>query len=251
MTKKIIDLNCDLGELDTAEALQRDSRLMPFLSRCNIACGGHAGSPESMKTSINNAKLNNLRIGAHPSYPDRENFGRKVIDITFEDLQISLSQQVQNISEIALQLDAPISHVKFHGALYNEIEANAGLANKISQWCGINYPQLELVGLAGGELEKACLAVNINFVSEGFIDRKYQSDGKLSSRNIDGSTIENIDEVIQQALALAKNKKIETIDHCFIAPKISTLCLHSDHQNSEQIAEQLYRSLEFNGFKIL
>src|SRR5690554_4906399 len=112
---KTIDFNCDLGE-----GFGHEEAIMPFISSCNIACGGHAGDPESMKKTLILAKTHGIKAGAHPSYPDRENFGRKIIPVPPPGLVLSLVQQIRSLEHIATGLQIPLHHIKFHGALYHQ-----------------------------------------------------------------------------------------------------------------------------------
>lgn len=249
-TPTIIDINCDLGEGSTIEDCENDAKLMPFISSCNIACGGHAGNELTIKESLINAQKHQLKIGAHPGYADKENFGRKSLLIPINDLIENIKQQLNTFIEISKGLNAKINHIKFHGALYNDIENNIEMAESFTQYIAKNFPQLIVYGLADGNLQKICHEHDLLFFAEGFMDRTYLSNGKLTPRNQANSMIENIDETIEQTLALIHNTSFKTSDGVKINKQVQTICLHGDNPNAQTIAKQLYQRLNQFGISI-
>ena len=239
-----IDINCDLGEGSNEIDCAQDKQLMPYISSCNIACGGHAGNQLTMNNSVENAVTNNLKIGAHPSYPDRINFGRNSIKIALPDLKSSLKTQINQLQSILLEQDKRLHHIKFHGALYNDVESNPELAIELGSFCYEHYPQIKLMGLANGALASFCNDKNIPFIAEGFMDRRYRSDGQLVSRKELSAVIPQINQVIEQALALASNKPIQTIEKLPLSIKIDSLCLHGDHPEALSIIKKLKQELD-------
>ena len=238
-----IDINCDLGEGNNIEDCNQDRRLMPYISSCNIACGGHAGNQLTMTQSVKNAISHNLKIGAHPSYPDPENFGRKSMVIELPDLKKSIELQIDKLKSILLEQGKELNHIKFHGALYNDIESNPTLASELGDFCHKYYPEAKLMGLSNGNLTAFCSNRKLPFIAEGFMDRRYQSNGQLVSRKEASAVIEHVDNVVEQALSFILNKEITTIDNQPLSIKTDSLCLHGDNPNALSIAKRLNQEM--------
>jgi len=247
----VIDINCDLGEGSTEQDCQQDAQIMPFISRCNIACGGHAGNELTMALSLKNAAVHNIRAGIHPGYEDKENFGRVSLKLPIGVLIHSLNNQIKRLIVIAQEQRVTLYHIKFHGALYNDVEQQVELADALSNFLNQHYPLYTVIGLAGGLFEKACLAKGLAFIAEGFIDRRYRSNGTLTPRTESGAVIAEQSKSLAQAKALALGTEIETSDQKFISPKVKTLCLHGDNPNAVLIAKALANSLKDSGITLL
>lgn len=245
-----IDINCDLGEGNDISSCDRDASIMPFISRCNIACGGHAGSPEIMRLSIANALQHQLRIGAHPGYPDRGHFGRKSIKIPKSQLLDSLQYQIGLLQEAITEAGAELDHIKLHGALYNDAESNEALAEQILIVFAQEYPNMKIVGLANGTMETVAKNLKSVFIREGFMDRRYLSKQKLVPRTRPGSVITDLKSCLDQALALARGEKFSDYRGAPIQLSVDTICLHGDTPDAPIIAEQLMRHLRNNGLSI-
>jgi len=236
---KYIDINCDLGEGVNELDCQKDHVLMQYISSCNIACSGHAGNELTMRLSIINAVSSNLSIGAHPGHPDKANFGRQTIEISDQALTNSIRSQV-DLLKVELDKHAKeLSHIKFHGALYNDIEKNEQLALNMAELCKRHYPNTKLMGLANGKLQAACGTYSLGFISEGFMDRVYLCSGKLTPRSERNSVIDDPDIAIKQALALARKEPILTSDGGEIRMQVKSICLHGDNPQAPLIARLL------------
>ena len=220
-----IDLNADLGEMP--DAVDRDIAILSMVSSANIACGGHAGDESSMRLMIRHAKENGVRIGAHPSYLDRANFGRAPLAIEKEELSHSLSNQITTIMRIAEEEEATLSYVKPHGALYNQAMDDEGLSSLLVSVVKNIDPSLSIMGMAQSALEKSAIGSDLNFIAEAFIDRAYTADARLQSRSIEGAVITDYELQSQQALSLASGKAI-TADGKKLHIKAQSLCIHSD-----------------------
>ncbi len=244
MKQTYIDINCDLGEGRTLNDCNKDALLMPYISSCNIACGGHAGNELSIRESLLNSKKFNLKAGAHPGYPDRKNFGRISIPLEFSELKKSLTEQIDNVLNIADQEDIHLHHIKLHGALYNDVENNAELASKLAHFLSSNYPSLKIIGLADGEFQRACKKTAARFVTEAFMDRRYLSNGKLSPRTVEGSVISNAYLCINQALALVNKLPILTLDSETLYIQPESICLHGDNPKALILAQALSKKLK-------
>lgn len=224
---RAVDLNADLGE-----GSPNDTELVPLISSASVACGGHTGDRGSMRRMVIRAIEHSIRIGAHPSYPDREGFGRSHIDMSEADLERSLTEQVQSLIEVVVALGAEVAYIKPHGALYNEAAANrspaAGAVIRVAKHFG-----LPLMALAGSPITKTSAP---GFISEGFIDRGYSQDGTLLPRDHPGALISGPAQAAAQALALA--------------PTVDSLCVHSDSPNAVAIAFAARSALVDNGYTI-
>ena len=231
-----IDINCDMGEWEAEAERQQlspsnaesDLALMPYISSCSIACGGHIGDKHSMRVTVRNALLNGLRVGAHPAYPDKENFGRRSLDLPLADLADVLFSQISTLQEIVRQEGGQLAFVKPHGALYNDMVKNAALADTVIATIKRIDPGLPLMGLAGSDLGKRCSARGLSFIAEAFADRRYSDNGELTSRSISGSVIEDPQAAADQILSLIKRGSITAITGKVIPLQADTLCVHSD-----------------------
>ena len=184
---RFIDLNADLGE-----GCGDDVGLMQIITSCNIACGGHAGTPETMRVAVDLAKTHGVAVGAHPAFPDRENFGREPLSMRGDVLQASLEAQISTLDRIAADFGLTLHHVKPHGALYNIAAKDEGLAADVAKSLSQTLPGKYLVGPPNSELEIAARAFSLGFIAEGFADRAYNIDGSLRSRVLPGLSLIHI-----------------------------------------------------------
>jgi len=216
-----LDLSADLGEGSPGE-----DELWSLITSANVACGGHTGDAESMREAALLAKQHGVRLGAHPSYPDRKNFGRKSVDMTPDALRASLIAQLN-----ALRAFAPIEHVKPHGALYNDAHKNRALADVIIDAMRDVDPALALVAPDHSEMSAAARAAGISVIREAFADRRYEPDGSLTPRSIPGSTL-TIEEAAAQAELLANEGAVIARDGSRITIGLDTLCIHADMEDA-------------------
>ena len=240
-----MDLNADLGEGDPY-----DAELLGIVSSCNIACGGHAGDEESMKTTIELALKNDVAIGAHPSYPDREGFGRRSGFMAANALAEPLREQLRNLNDVAAGLDAVVSHVKPHGALYNDAANDEALAEVVASAVVDMPARYVLVGQPGSALEHAAQALGIPFVAEAFVDRAYRADGRLVLRSEAGAVYQDPEVMAAQAVSLAITQRVNSIDGRSIEVRADTLCIHGDTPNAPDAARAVRDALETRGVTI-
>jgi UPF0271 protein len=217
----VIDLSADLGEGSPGE-----EQLWPLITSANVACGGHTGDEHSMREAARLAQHYQVRLGAHPSYPDRENFGRKPLDIPPDALRASLIEQLN-----ALRAFAPIEHVKPHGALYNEAHQNRALADVIIDAMRAVDAALALVAPDHSQMATAARAAGTRVIREAFADRRYEPDGSLTPRSIPGSTL-TIEEAAAQAELLVRESTVMTRNGSRIPLAFDTLCIHADMENA-------------------
>lgn len=234
-----IDLNCDLGEGVGIEAA-----ILPYVSTINIACGAHAGDEALIRNTIRLAKEQQVAIGAHPSYPDRENFGRTVLPITAEDLQQSVRQQIDLVRGIAFEEHYPITHIKLHGALYNQAAKEDALATLLVETIAAIDPLLLVFGLPGSALEQRAIQYNLRFVKEAFADRTYQDDGSLTPRAHPNALIEDNSDCVQQVLRMIRQQEVVTLSGKIISLSAETVCLHGDGLHAVAFAKSLWQELK-------
>lgn len=229
-----IDLNSDLGE-----GIGNDAQIMPYITSANIATGYHAGDVETIINTIMLAEENGVAVGAHPSFPDRENFGRTEMHLPDEEIFELVSLQVNFMTELCRAAGLKLRHVKPHGALYNMSARDAKLANTIARAIHTIDPTLMLYGLSGSHSITEARAVGLQSVNEVFADRTYQDDGSLTPRNIAGAVIEDTDQAIIQALSLVKENKVKTVTGKLISLKAETICLHGDGSHAVEFAKKI------------
>ena len=239
-----LDINADVGE-----GIGNEKELFPLISSCNIACGGHAGNQESMITVVRLAKEYNLKIGAHPSFPDRENFGRKILKIDRNNLLNSLISQIESLQKILNKESVKLNHIKPHGALYN-LAANdkktaniiIDLAKEIKTKLYVPYSSL-ISNMAKKEGVKIC--------NELFIDRNYNSDLTLLSRESPYAIINNSEKMFEHVNKMITNKIITSIDNKNIPIEFDTLCIHGDSPGAIELIKDLHLKLYNIGIKII
>ncbi len=240
-----IDLNADMGEYADENAAQVEADLMALITSCSVACGGHAGDKESMGRTVRLAKSHTVRIGAHPAYPDREGFGRRSMDIDIDALGISLRKQIDDLRAVLGSENAVLSHVKAHGALYNDTARDERLAGVVAEAAA----GASIVGPPGSALEKAARAAGAEFIAEGFVDRLYRTDGSLTPRSLAGAVIADIDARAAQAAAIASGSEFSAADGPMTL-NAATLCIHSDSPSAVETARAVRKALDAAGVSI-
>lgn len=230
----IVDLNCDMGE-----NIGNDELIMPFITSANIACGYHAGNAKTMRETVRLAKKYGVRIGAHPSWLDVEGFGRREMSLPLEEVEALILDQVSALEAIAEAEGAELTHVKPHGALYNQAAREFPLARAVARAVKNLKGELILVGLAGSRLIEAGVEVGLRVANEGFPDRNYNLDGTLVSRKESRAIIESPEEVAKHAMQLIQDGVLFEGKRA----RVDTLCLHGDHprvvENAKLIREIL------------
>lgn len=240
-----IDLNADLGEGDAF-----DLELLGIVSSCNIACGGHAGDEQSMIETVRAAIAHNVAVGAHPSYPDREGFGRRSGYAAGEALLASLCEQIEALRRIADVAGTEVMHVKPHGALYNDAAADKELAEIVAEAIQHTAKTACLVGPPGSELQQAASRHDLPFVGEAFVDRAYTPEGRLVARSESGAVHDDINTITTQAVGLAMNGRVTARNGDIIEVAADTLCIHGDTHNAREVAQAVRDVLTANGVDI-
>lgn len=243
---KSIDINCDLGE-----GIGNDALLMPFLSSCNIACGGHAGDAKTMKHVADLAKKYDVKIGAHPSFPDRDNFGRTIIEMSSSDLYKSLEKQINSLIEVLQSINLKLHHVKPHGALYNLASTDKKTAQIIvSVMKGID-DNLILYAPYQSMISKIAFTDGLKVMYEGFADRNYNEDLTLVSRQNKDAIIYNSEQVFEHVFKMISEGKVKTKNGVEVGLKVNTICMHGDHKNVVENLEYLTLKLKESSIHIL
>ncbi|WP_405211829.1 5-oxoprolinase subunit PxpA [Dokdonia sp. Asnod2-E02] len=240
-----IDINSDVGEGIGNEAL-----LMPLISSCNIACGGHAGDEKTMREVLAFAKAYNVKIGAHPSYPDKENFGRLPMDISKKTLQESLRNQITTLKNLAEESGLPLHHIKPHGALYNKAARDEETAMIVIETVHSIDKNLALY-VPYGSLIARLARPRLKTIVEGFADRAYNSDYSLVSRSEYGSVLHDTKQVLTHVLSMVKDEILTTRDGKNLSFKIDTICVHGDTENALEIVRNLHTKLTKKGIQII
>lgn len=233
-----IDLNADLGE-----GAAYDDEILACVSSANIACGGHAGDRQSMRIAVESAIKHGVAIGAHPSFPDRENFGRTTMQMPAEVLYQSLIEQITNLQEIALAAGGRLAHVKPHGALYNQAARDPQLAAVIVRAVRDIDPNLRLFALADSELISVARAAGLAVAEEVFADRRYDAQKNLVSRSQANACIEDVHEALAQTLMLIEQGEVVSMDGSRLKMNADTVCLHGDGKQALALARLIRHTL--------
>jgi UPF0271 protein len=228
----MIDLNCDMGELEDAA---HEAALMEHITSANIACGGHAGDDATMERTARLALERGVRIGAHPGYPDRENFGRVEMPMTAAEIEAAVLEQIERLEAIVRKAGGAVAYVKPHGALYNVAVRNAGVARAIGAAVARWNPAAPVFGLAGSPMLEVWRGMGLVPAGEAFADRAYEPDGTLRNRKLPGALITDPAAAAAQAVRFAREGKAETI------------CVHGDTPGAVGILRACRAALDARG----
>jgi 5-oxoprolinase (ATP-hydrolysing) subunit A len=245
-----MDLNCDMGELPEAIADGTQVALLRSITSANVACGGHAGDERTMRTTIEQAMLAGVAVGAHPGYPDRENFGRLELKMPAEAIADTIYEQVRALAEVAAKCGAKLVHVKPHGALYNQAVKNRELAEAIAKGVAKFDKDLVLMGLAESPMLDVFRHAGFAIAAEAFADRRYEPDGTLRSRKFENALIRDLAEAAKQALSIAQRGIVTAHDGTEVKLTAQTICIHGDTPGSVQIAAAVAGSLREAGVRL-
>ncbi len=243
MHKLHIDINCDMGE-----GLNNEERLMPFVNSCNIACGFHAGDAPTMARTVALAAAHKVKVGAHPSFPDRENFGRKPMHLPTEELTALISYQVGGLMAIAAQQGVTLHHVKPHGALYNMAASHEQVASAVlaalQQFEGVLYAPY------GSVIAQMAKDKGIQVWHEAFADRAYNDQLELVSRKEPHAVLHDTEAIYTQVASIVRQGQVQTISGITKPLKARTMCVHGDNPNAENILRELTSQLRSAGITL-
>lgn len=239
MISKHIDLNSDLGESYGAWKMGNDEQILGIVSSANIACGFHAGDPLNILRTLKQAVKYDVRIGAHVSYPDLVGFGRRNMDLSYDELYADVLYQISALQGLAQVAGTKVSYVKPHGALYNTIATNLTQAQAVIDAIQHFDETLVLVALAGSPLIKFAHEQGLSVISEAFADRAYHRDGTLVSRRLAGAVLHDAEIIAQRVLNMIQNGGIESIEGDFTLIQADTICLHGDTLGAVKMAAKI------------
>jgi len=246
---KSIDLNCDMGEYKNTPEENFDHLIMPYISSANVACGFHSGDPHTIHKTIKLAIKNQVKIGAHPSYNDRQHFGRKSLKTPIDQLQSELEYQISAIKGMTENLGQKLHHVKPHGALYHDLNQNHELAKMFVDLVKRIDSELTIYAMSLSPLIDLCKKSNLKYKAEAFADRKYQTPTTLVSREIPGSILET-EELVLNQIDYIINNKVKSQNNEVIELYAHTICLHSDTSNAVDLAEKISLYLQSKNIKV-
>jgi len=229
-----MDLNADMGE-----ECGDDAALIPLLTSANVSCGVHAGGPETMRRTVDLCLKHGVRIGAHVSYPDREHFGRRELELPPAEISASITAQLKALSAIARAAGTELRYLKAHGALYNRMARDAAVADAVIAALDAFGPKLPLLTLPGCVAMQRAEAAGIVAVGEAFADRGYQDDGQLQPRGTPGALLADVGEVSSRALAWVRGGLMQSVSGKAFALEARSLCVHGDTPGAVAMAEAL------------
>jgi len=241
---RTIDLNADVGEARDAAGIAVERTLLGLVTSVHVACGGHAGDEGSMRATVEASREHGVRVGAHPSYPDREGFGRRPLDMSSGELSSSLLGQITSLMEVAASVGMTVDSVKPHGALYGEVGRDESqcelLLGVLAELFG---PEIALVLPAGAPAVSWANGADVRVLQEGFADRAYTADGELVARQVPGSVYGDPALAAAQALGLAVDGRVTTRDGVMLSLPVDTLCVHGDSPEAVAMARAVRRAL--------
>ena len=232
------DLNCDMGEGKGNDAL-----IMPYISSANIACGYHAGDVQTMYDTIELAVKHKVSVGAHVSYLDKNNFGRTEMNLEEGEIYELVQQQLIILNEIVDLFDIKLTHVKPHGALYNQSAKNNIMARSIARAVKDYGQQLILFGLSGSHSIRKARLIKLQTASEVFADRTYQDDGSLTARSQPDALIEDAGKAVKQVLQMIKEGTVTTVSGKTIPIIAETICIHGDGKHAVEFAKAIHDAI--------
>ena len=241
-----IDLNCDMGESFGAYRLGEDAAILPYIRSANVACGWHAGDPLVMEATVGLCAAAGVRVGAHPSYPDLQGFGRREMSLSPEEAEAFVLYQVGALAAFTRAAGVELTHVKPHGALYNQASNDRVLAGAVARGVARFSRELVLVGLAGSALLAAAAEAGLKGAGEGFPDRAYEPDGSLRSRRVAGAVLHDPVQIAANAVHLARQGIITSQGRV----AVETLCLHGDNPAALAAAQAVRKALEEAGISL-
>ena len=242
-----ININCDLGEKSKFHSIENDPKLLSIVNSANIACGYHAGDEETMDMVIKISKSNTVSIGAHPSFKDRENFGRKKINLPSSEVTKLIVDQYEILQKVAQKHNESVTHIKPHGALNNMACEDFQLANIVAKAISSIDKNIIFLVPTGSQMEVAAKKLNMKIACEIFADRNYEDDGNLVSRAKDHALITDPEIAKKHVLSMVKNQALNCFSGKQIPCEIDSICIHGDNRSSLATAKSIKENLLSNG----
>ena len=245
-----ININCDLGEKSKHHSNHNDPKLLDIVNSANIACGYHAGDEETMSQVVSISKKNGVSIGAHPSFKDPENFGRKRMNLNSTEIKKLIVEQYEILQNIALKHNENVSHIKPHGALNNMACEDIDLANTLAKTIYDISKDLIYLVPTGSKMEIAAKKLNMKIACEIFADRNYEDNGNLVSRSKPNAIITDPEQAKKHVLSMIKNQAINCMSGKQLPCKIDSVCIHGDNISSLATAKSIRDNLIENGLTL-
>jgi 5-oxoprolinase (ATP-hydrolysing) subunit A len=250
MAPKSIDLNADVGESFGAWRIGQDEELIPLVTSVNVACGFHAGDPVVIESTVRRAAAAGVAVGAHPGYPDLQGFGRRAMDVPPAELEAAVLYQVAAVAGIARAAGTELRHVKAHGALYNGAARDPSIARPIARAIRRISADLVFVGLAGSVMVAVARQEGLRVAEEAFADRAYLADGSLLPRDQPGALLPGPNETAEQAVSIARDGRVRTVDGGWLDVHAGTICLHGDTPEAADRARAVRAALAAAGIEV-
>ena len=245
-----IDLNADVGESFGAWRIGNDEELIPLVTSVNVACGFHAGDPVVIESTVRMAASEGVVVGAHPGYPDLQGFGRRAVDLPTAELEAVVLYQVAALAGIARAVGTELRHVKAHGALYNLAARDASVARPIARAIRRLSADLIVVGLAGSAMIAVAHDEGLRVAEEAFADRGYRADGSLVPRDQAGALLPGPNETAEQAVSIARDGRVRTVEGGWFELRADTICLHGDSPGAPERARAVRHALAATGVEV-
>ncbi|MGI8640158.1 MAG: LamB/YcsF family protein [Pyrinomonadaceae bacterium] len=245
-----IDLNCDMGESFGAWTMGNDAALMDYVSSVNVACGFHAGDASVIRKTVETAIEKGVAIGAHPSFPDLQGFGRREMRISASEVFDIVLYQVAALKGICEAFGGKLHHVKPHGALYNQAAKDTNLAGAIAEAVKAIDEELIFYGLSGSCLISEAEKIGLRTASEVFADRTYQTDGSLTPRSEPNALISDTEKVVSQVLQMISGQVVTATGGEKVLLRAETVCIHGDGEHALEFAKTINANLREKGIKI-
>jgi UPF0271 protein len=245
-----VDLNADIGEGSSIHDSGGDERLLRSITSGSIACGFHAGDPAVMRHTVRMAARAGVSIGAHPSFRDIDGFGRREMNLDTEEITALVVSQIEALAAIASSEGAALRHVKPHGALYNMSARRADIAEAVARAVASFDATLVMVGLPASELLAAASRLGLSVAAEGFVDRLYEPDGKLTPRHVRGAVLSEPDGAAERAVRMVREGKVVARDGSNLSLKVDTICVHGDTPGAAELAAAVREGLERAGVEL-
>jgi UPF0271 protein len=248
--EKVIDLNCDMGESFGRWTHGADEAIFPFITSANIACGFHAGDPHVMRKSVALAAAHGVAVGAHPALPDLVGFGRRAMAVTPDEVRDYLRYQIGALREFCRAAGLDLQHVKPHGALYHMADQDGAIAQAIGETARSIAERMIVITMAGSRYDAHCRTLGCRVAAEGFADRAYNVDGSLASRARPGALITDPGQAAAQAVKLALEGRVVSLDGVEVNLTVQTICCHGDTPGAPEIVHTVRQALEKAGVRV-
>lgn len=235
------DINCDMGESYGNYTIGNDDEIMPLITSCNIACGFHGGDPLHIEKTLINAKKYQLKIGAHPGYPDLNGFGRRAMQLPEDELRACIKYQVSALIGMAKSVGVEVSYVKPHGALYNKMADDEITSRIVIRAILELNANLAIMGLSASKTQTVAEDIGARFIAEAFADRRYNEHGKLVSRQDATAIIHDPLQAAAQVLSIIKKNEVQSLGGHKVKIKADSICIHGDNKNAVAILQEIQK----------